>query len=94
MTRETRILDSLERAFAPIELQVTDDSAKHVGHAGAQPGGETHYNVHIVAEAFIGQSRVAMQRAIMAALQAEFDSGLHALAIKASAPKAAGECTR
>ncbi len=85
MTRQTRIHAALSTALSPSELNVIDDSARHAGHAGASPGGETHYNVEIIAAAFTGLSRVAMQRAVMDALKAEFDTGLHALSIKASA---------
>lgn len=73
-------------AFAPSTLSVTDDSHKHAGHAGASPEGETHYSVEIVAEAFAGLSRVQAQRAVMEILQSEFETGLHALALKAKAP--------
>lgn len=83
-----RIEEALTEAFAPVSLKVTDDSAKHAGHAGASPEGETHYSVEIVAEAFEGLSRVQVQRTIMMVLQKEFDTGLHALALKASAPAA------
>ena len=86
MTRQTRIHAALSTALSPTELQVIDDSARHAGHAGASPEGETHYNVEIIASAFAGLSRVAMQRAVMDALKSEFDTGLHALSIKASAP--------
>ncbi len=85
MTRQTRIHAALSTALNPTELNVIDDSARHAGHAGASPGGETHYNVEIIASAFVGLSRVAMQRAVMDALKSEFDTGLHALSIKASA---------
>ncbi|MFN4184603.1 MAG: BolA family protein [Hyphomonas sp.] len=74
-------------AFGPVSLTVTDDSHKHEGHAGAAPGGETHYSVEIVSEAFAGLSRVQVQRAVMMVLQKEFDTGLHALALKARAPE-------
>ncbi len=84
MIRSERIHRSLSKSFAPSALEVIDDSHKHAGHAGAQPEGETHYTVRIVSSAFAGLSRVAMQRAIMDALKDEFDSGLHALSIKAS----------
>lgn len=69
--------------FSPTLLNVTDDSARHAGHAGAEPGGETHYNVEIESTAFAGKTRVEMQRAVNSALKEEFDSGLHALSIKA-----------
>ena len=84
MIRSERIHRSLSAAFQPTALEVIDDSHKHAGHAGASPEGETHYTVVISSPAFAGLSRVAMQRAVMDALKAEFDSGLHALSIKAS----------
>lgn len=84
MIRSDRIRDILTAAFAPSALEIADDSHKHAGHAGAKPEGETHYTVKIVSARFEGLSRVAMQREIMQALQAEFDTGLHALSIKAS----------
>lgn len=84
--RLSRIRDLLTEAFEPSVLEITDDSAKHAGHAGAAPGGETHYSVKIVSEAFEGLSRVQVQRTVMMVLQQEFDTGLHALALKASAP--------
>lgn len=83
--RLSRIRDLLTEAFEPSVLEITDDSAKHAGHAGAAPGGETHYSVKIVSGAFEGLSRVQVQRTVMMALQKEFDTGLHALALKASA---------
>ena len=86
--RQARIEAALNAAFEPASLSVTDDSHKHAGHAGAAPGGETHYSVEIVAEAFAGLSRVQVQRAVMMVLQPEFDTGLHALALKARAPEA------
>lgn len=84
--RRSRIEEALTAAFAPVSLSITDDSAKHAGHAGAAPGGETHYSVEITSEAFAGLSRVQVQRTVMLVLQKEFDTGLHALALKANAP--------
>lgn len=86
--RQARIEAALAAAFEPVSLSVIDDSHKHAGHAGAAPGGETHYSVEIVADAFAGLSRVQVQRAVMMVLQKEFDTGLHALALKARAPEA------
>ena len=86
MTRADRIRARLTEALSPTRLAIKDDSHLHAGHAGARPEGETHYTVEISAAAFKGQTRVAMQRAVMDALKPEFDTGLHALAINASAP--------
>jgi BolA family transcriptional regulator, general stress-responsive regulator len=89
-TRIARLNALLTEAFSPVSLTITDDSDRHIGHAGAQPGGETHYRVEIVAAAFARLSRVQMQRAVMLVLEAEFDSGLHALSLKASPPPPEG----
>ena len=83
--REMRIHALLTEAFEPTSLEVIDDSAKHEGHAGAAPGGETHYTVRITSPAFEGLSRVQIQRTVMMVLQPEFDSGLHALSLQAKA---------
>lgn len=86
--RLSRIRDLLTEAFDPVLLEISDDSAKHAGHAGAAPGGETHYTVEITSEAFAGLSRVQIQRTVMMVLQKEFDTGLHALSLRAKAPQA------
>ena len=80
------IRDKLTNAFQPERLEVVDDSARHAGHVGAREGGESHFNVVIVAEAFKGMSRVQRQRAVYAALSAELAGPVHALSLKAFAP--------
>ncbi len=86
MTRRERIESLLRARFAPTLLEVVDDSARHAGHAGAQPGGETHYRVIVVSERFHGLSRVECQRLVYGALEDELRSGLHALQLSARAP--------
>ena len=71
----------LHTQFAPLHFVLTDESAKHAGHAGARPGGETHYKIVMVSEAFKGMNRVARQRLVYQALHEEFDTGLHALSL-------------
>ena len=88
-SRAERIRTTLEAAFAPARVLVQDDSAKHAGHAGARPGGETHYTVTVVAAAFAGRSRVDRSRTVHAALEAEFGSGLHALSLRLMTPEEA-----
>lgn len=84
------VAESLERkltlAFAPSRLEVVDDSHRHAGHAGARPGGETHFNVVIEAAAFEGLSRLERQRRVNAALADELAGPVHALSVKALAP--------
>ena len=76
----------LTEQLNPTALHIIDDSAKHAGHAGAKPGGETHFTVKIVSEAFAGKNAVARHRMVYAALKPLLDAGLHALAIEAKAP--------
>ena len=85
-SRTERIRASLTASFEPALLDIGDDSARHAGHAGAAPGGETHYNVRLVSPRFAGMSRVARSRAVHDALKTEFDSGLHALSLDLKAP--------
>ena len=76
----------LTSAFEPIRLEIVDDSARHEGHAGAAPGGESHFNVLIESKAFAGAAKVARQRMVYRALAEELAGPLHALSIKALAP--------
>jgi BolA protein len=80
------IAEKLTKAFAPESLRVEDESHRHAGHAGHRPGGESHFRVYIVADAFKGKSRLERHRMINESLAAELKGGVHALAIHASAP--------
>jgi len=86
MQVKTLIAEKLTAAFTPQSLDVVDESHQHVGHAGHRPGGQTHFRIHIVSEAFRGKSRIERHRMINQILSAELASGVHALAIHASAP--------
>jgi BolA protein len=76
----------LTAALAPTRLEIVDESALHAGHAGARPGGETHFHVAIVAAAFSGQNRLARQRRVYAILAEELAGSVHALSVSAAAP--------
>ena len=80
------IAEKLTKAFSPESLDVADESHLHAGHAGHRPGGETHFRVTIVADAFRGKSRIDRHRLINATLSGELAGSVHALAIHASAP--------
>jgi BolA family transcriptional regulator, general stress-responsive regulator len=80
------IREKLTAAFAPKELAVEDESAKHAGHAGSRPGGETHFNVRIVSDSFEGVSRVERQRRVYAALADEMRGRVHALSLTTLTP--------
>ncbi len=87
-----RIREKLNAAFAPLSLEVIDDSRRHLGHASmrglgkAAQAGETHFTVKMVSEAFKGKNRIDRHRMVNAALHAEIADGVHALAIEAKAP--------
>lgn len=76
----------LTEALLPTRLAVIDDSEKHRGHAGHDGAGESHFTVEVESAAFIGQNRVARQRAVNHALGDLLREKVHALAIKATAP--------
>ena len=84
------ITEKLTEAFTPQSLKVEDESHLHAGHAGHRPGGQTHYRVYIVSEAFKGKTRIDRHRMINAILSAELSGGVHALAIHAAAPGEGG----
>jgi BolA protein len=83
-SRIERMRAALVAAFSPTELDIVDESHLHHGHAGAAPGGETHYAVKVRSASFAGLSRLARHRAVNEALKAEFEAGLHALHIDAA----------
>ena len=80
----------LTAAFAPLVLEVRDESARHAGHGGATRDngsqGETHFHVRLVSAAFEGLSRVERQRRIHAALEEELKSSVHALSLAVLTP--------
>jgi BolA protein len=89
--RAARIRSLLTNAFTPTVLEIEDDSARHAGHSGAQPGGQTHYSVLLVSPAFAGMTRVARSRAVHTALEQEFGpaevGGMHALSLALRTPQ-------
>jgi BolA protein len=87
MLVQKTISNKLTETFAPLRLKVIDESYQHEGHAGHRPGGETHFRIYIVADAFRGKSRIARHRMINDTLALELKSGVHALAIHAAAPE-------
>ncbi len=90
MRTADRLTRKLTEAFSPESLNVADESHQHEGHAGARPGGQTHFRVYIVSEAFKGKTRIERHRMINAALADDLAGGVHALAIHATAPGEGG----
>ena len=86
MTRAARLEDLLRRTFAPDLLEVRDESANHIGHAGSRPEGETHFHIRISSQVFAGKTRVEQHRLLNQVLADEFASGLHALCLSTCTP--------
>ena len=84
MSIESDMRVLLAREFSPVRLEITNDSAKHAGHAGAggAAAGETHFSVLIESDAFKGLSRVERHRRVNALMAPLFGHGLHALSMR------------
>ncbi len=83
-TRVERIRAALA-ALNPYEVELIDESHKHVGHAGARDG-RGHYALRIVSPMFEGTAAVARHRLVYAALGGLMQTDIHALSIVALAP--------
>jgi BolA protein len=79
----------LTEAFRPQRLDIIDDSARHEGHVGARPEGESHFRLLIVADGFVDRSRIERQRMIYGVLGDLLASDIHALSIQALTPEEA-----
>ena len=82
----SEMLRRLEAALCPTAMTLEDQSAHHVGHAGHDGRGESHFALTIEASAFAGQSRIGRQRLVYAALGELMQDRVHALTIRARAP--------
>jgi BolA protein len=82
----TEMLRRLDSALSPTHIELVDDSEQHLGHAGYNPAGESHFTLHIESAAFTGKNRVQRQRMIYAALGDLMRERVHALSIRAAAP--------
>lgn len=82
----TTIRQKLTDRLAPLRIEITDESHRHAGHAAAQPEGETHFAITVVAAAFAGLPRVARQRLVYGILAEELTTRIHALSLKTLTP--------
>jgi BolA protein len=82
----TEMLKRLNLALNPTQVELTDDSEQHRGHAGHNPAGESHFTLRIESPAFAGKNRVERQRMVYAALGELMEQRVHALSIRATAP--------
>ena len=82
--------ESIERnvraGLQPQKFEIVDESHLHAGHVGARAGGESHFRIVVVAQAFEARTRVQRQQMVYALLKPQFDQGLHALAMTTLTP--------
>jgi BolA protein len=81
-----KITEKITKALEPTQISVEDESHLHAGHAGARPGGQTHFRITVVSARFADLSLVKRHRLINEALAEELRGPIHALAIKALSP--------
>jgi len=86
MEYATRLRTKISNALQPTRIDIVDESHRHAGHAGADPVGETHFNITIVSAAFDGKSKVARQRMVYDAVAQELKERVHALSLKTLTP--------
>ncbi len=75
----------LQDALLPVQMEIEDDSARHAGHAGVAASGksgETHFNVMVVSDKFVGMTRIARHRLVYDILSEEMERSIHALSLK------------
>ena len=84
-TRGERLAERLRASLNPLELEITDDSHMHAGHAGARDG-RGHFTVSIVSERFAGLPVVRRHRLVYEAVGDMMETDIHALSISALAP--------
>lgn len=85
MSTKESIEQVLRRTLAATLVEVEDESALHVGHAGAASGGG-HYRVKIVSPLFEGKNQVQRHRMVYDVLATEMQRTIHALALTTLAP--------
>ncbi len=83
MNRRQAIETEIRAALSPVHLEVADESHMHSVPEGAQ----SHFRVVVVSDLFQGEPLVKRHRRINALLRAEFDAGLHALALHTMTPQ-------
>lgn len=82
MRRET-IEAKLSETFAPLHVEVVDESHMH----NVPEGAESHFKVTLVTDQFNDKMLIARHRAVNAVLKQELENGVHALALHTMTPE-------
>lgn len=83
---EETMREKLTDELKPQTLGIENVSHHHAGHAGSPGTGESHFDVTIVSEAFVGLPKVARFRLVHKILKEEMDGPVHALSLDLKAP--------
>ena len=84
MSISSEIERIIRAEFDPVHFELINDSDKHVGHAGHDGSGDSHFTLIVVSSSFDEVSRVQRSRMVYAVLDGLFSQGLHALSLKLS----------
>ena len=79
----------LEETFSPTEIEVLDESHKHVGHLGARSG-KGHFKLTIISKRFEGLPMIQRQRLVYRALASLMETDIHALSMSTLTPSEIG----
>jgi BolA protein len=82
MKVQQEIQQQLQEQFSPELLEVANESHMH----SVPPNSETHFRVVLVSANFEGSSQVARHRQVYAALAAQLQGPVHALALHTYSP--------
>lgn len=88
ISRVERIRSELQRALHPDAIELTDDSHRHAGHAGARDG-RGHFRVRIVSAEFQGLRPLQRHQLVYRSLGELMQTDIHALSITALTPREA-----
>ncbi len=78
--------ETLIHAFEPQDIFLEDQSDRHIGHAGHDGMGESHFHLTMVSKKFEGKSKIERQRMVYDVLKPFFEGRLHALSMALEAP--------
>lgn len=84
---EIIIRNKLMKGLNPLLLEIVDESHKHTGHAGARPGGNSHFKIKIISSTFTPLSRLERHRLVHKLLEVELADKIHALSLTLLAPE-------
>ncbi|XP_011350410.1 bolA-like protein DDB_G0274169 isoform X1 [Ooceraea biroi] len=80
---ENSIREKLQVALKPLHCDIINESYMH----NVPKGSETHFKIVVVSEKFNQQSLIKRHRMVNELLQAELQTGVHALSIVAKTPE-------